>query len=105
MNRDFIKNLTKQPAGPSLTACLRSIFPGIALVLLLSGAAFARGGDPVSPFPLSDSQGGKQEARAMAMDSGGNIIVAGYTTVSGMNNNYRVVKFKADGSGTYESEA
>jgi hypothetical protein len=69
------------------------------LLVSLATAAFARGGDPIPPFPFADLQGARQEARAMAVDRTGNIIVAGYTNSGGMNNDYRVVKFKADGSG------
>ena len=35
----------------------------------------------------------------MAVDSAGNIVVAGYTNLGGMNNDFLVTKFKADGSG------
>jgi len=98
MNRDIINTWVKQSAAKSIVGCLRSIFLGAAVLLLFTVASFAKGGDPVTPFPVSDSQAAKQEARAMAVDSGGNIIVAGYTNVSGMNNDYRVVKFTADGS-------
>lgn len=34
----------------------------------------------------------------MAVDSDGNIIVAGHTSSGGMNNDYQVTKFRADGS-------
>src|SRR6185369_12756689 len=70
-----------------------------ALTLSFASSAFAKGGDVVAPFPVSDPLPAKQEAKAMAVDSVGNIIVAGYTNVSGMNNDYQVTKFKADGSG------
>jgi len=71
-------------------------------VLALTGfatPAFAKGGDYVSSFPVADAAAGKQEAKAMAVDSAGNTIVAGYTNSGGMNNDYYVVKFKADGTG------
>ncbi|HZV81868.1 MAG TPA: fibronectin type III domain-containing protein, partial [Geobacteraceae bacterium] len=77
---------------------LRTMFLTV-LMLSLATAVFARGGDPFSPFPLIDLQGARQEAKAMTVDSAGNIIVAGYTNSGGMNNDYLVVKFKADGSG------
>src|SRR3990172_7327650 len=69
------------------------------LTLIFSPAAFAAGGDPVSPFPLSDQQIGKQFSEAMAIDSQGNAIVTGYTVTTGTNDFY-TVKFKADGTGT-----
>ncbi|WP_306534763.1 fibronectin type III domain-containing protein [Geobacter sp.] len=74
----------------------------VAAAIAVAGAfatAFAKGGDYVSPFPVADAAAGKQEAKAMAVDSAGNIIVAGYTNSGGMNNDYRVAKFKADGTG------
>jgi hypothetical protein len=72
----------------------------LALLLVSCAApALARGGEPVAPFPVTDPLGAKQEARAMAVDSTGTIIVAGYGHSGGMNNDYRVVKFKVDGSG------
>ncbi|HZV82828.1 MAG TPA: fibronectin type III domain-containing protein, partial [Geobacteraceae bacterium] len=70
-----------------------------ALTLSFAATAFARGGDPITPFPLTDPLGAKQEAKSMAVDSDGNIIVAGYTNSGGMNNDYQLTKFKADGSG------
>jgi len=35
----------------------------------------------------------------MVVDAAGNIVVAGYTNLGGMNNDFLVTKFKADGSG------
>ncbi len=58
--------------------------------------AYGKGGDQV--WHVSDPLPGKQEARAMASDSAGNVIVAGYTSAGG-SNDYQVTKFKADGSG------
>lgn len=66
-------------------------------VLFTTAAANAKGGDEIAPFPFVDTRNDKQEAKAMAIDSAGNIIVAGYTGSNG--NDYFVVKFKADGSG------
>ncbi len=104
MNRDMIS------AGPAegRPVATRAVATGKSwgrivlltmLVLSLASAAFARGGDPLPPFPLTDPQGGRQQARAMTVDHGNNIIVAGYANSGGMNNDYRVVKFRADGSG------
>lgn len=99
MNREMIcAEPVTGKKGAALMFWLRILFLG---VLLFSAAttAFALGGDPLPPFPLTDQQGGRQEARAMAVDSAGNIIVAGYGNSGGMNNDYLVVKFRADGSG------
>jgi len=70
-----------------------------ALTLSFASSVFARGGDSIVPFPVSDPMPAKQEAKSMAVDSDGNIIVAGYTNIGGMNNDFLVTKFKADGSG------
>lgn len=72
----------------------------LLITLVFTVSAFAKGGDPITPFPVVDSRAGKQEAKAMAVDSGGNIIIAGYTNTGVTDNDYQVVKFKADGSGT-----
>lgn len=77
---------------PCFTALL-----SIILVCMLS-SAFAKGSDPVAPFPLVDSRAGLQYAKAMAVDSAGNIIVVGYTD-TGSGDDYQVAKFKADGTG------
>jgi uncharacterized delta-60 repeat protein len=98
MNREFIITLVKQSVAPFIKGFLGIGFFSLALLFFLTGTAVAKGGDPVTPFPVIDGQPGKQEAKAMAMDSGGNIIVVGYTNVSGMNNDYRVVKYTANGS-------
>jgi len=95
MNREFITTRVKQSLAPFIKGCLCTGFFSLALLLTFATAVFARGSDPINPFPVSDSQAAKQEAKAMDMDSGGNIIVAGHTNVSGMNNDYRVVKFKS----------
>ena len=74
----------------------------VALVVVLfagfCASAFAKGGDPVFPFPVVDGRTGLQYAKAMAVDSAGNIIVAGYMN-TGSGNDYQLAKFKADGSG------
>ncbi|KAF0218945.1 MAG: fibronectin I domain-containing [Geobacteraceae bacterium] len=67
-------------------------------ILACAVAAFAKGGDPVGSFPSVDARAGLQYSKAMAVDAAGNIIVVGYTGTNG--NDYQVVKFKADGSGT-----
>ncbi|HYS43267.1 MAG TPA: hypothetical protein VEM32_04730, partial [Geobacteraceae bacterium] len=69
---------------------------------LASGApAFGMGGDLVSPqFPFKDSRIRKQEARAAAVDSNGNIFMAGYQNLGGsIDDDYNIVKILADGSG------
>jgi uncharacterized delta-60 repeat protein len=70
----------------------------LTLTLACASTVLAKGGDAISPFPVTDALPQKQKARAMAVDNGGNMIVAGYTNVSGMNNDYQVTKFRADGS-------
>ena len=74
------------------------VLVSLLLVILPAGAAFARGGDPVAPFPVVDARAGLQYAKAMAVDAAGNIIVVGYTD-NGSGDDYQVAKFKADGSG------
>lgn len=81
---------------------VRRMCLAVAAAIAVAGAAataFAKGGDYVSPFPVTHVAAGKQEAKAMAVDSAGNMVVAGYTNSGGMNNDYYVAKFKADGSG------
>lgn len=78
--------------------CGRALVIAILFMVACSAAAFAQGGDPVAPFPLVDARAGLQYAKAMAVDSGGNVIVAGYMN-NGTNNDYMLAKFKADGSG------
>jgi uncharacterized delta-60 repeat protein len=77
----------------------------IALMLALVSSAFAKGGDYLTTFPVTAAVGGKQEAKAMAVDSSGNIIVAGYNNIGGADNEYRLVKFNANGSGIAWSAA
>gem|GEM_PF-1586783 len=71
----------------------------VVMSLGLAASAFGKGGDYVTPFPITDPLPARQEAKSMAVDPAGNIIVAGYTNSGGMNNDYLVTKFKADGSG------
>ncbi len=70
----------------------------LLLTLGLSLSAYGAGGDSISPFPISDSQIGKQESATMAIDSQGNVIVTGYTSTTATNDFY-TVKFNYDGSG------
>lgn len=69
----------------------------VVSILFNWSIAEATGGDEIAPFPVVDTRADKQEAKAMAVDSDGNIIVVGYTGSNG--NDYFVTKFKADGSG------
>jgi len=69
-----------------------------ALTLSFASSVFAKGGDYISPFPKVDSLSKRQEAKAMAVDSSGNIIVVGFHNHSSMNNNYHATKFTAYGS-------
>jgi len=48
------------------------------LVSMTVSTVFAKGGDPFAPFPVVDARAGLQYAKAMTVDSIGNIIVAGY---------------------------
>lgn len=77
------------------------IFLCLTIMALSMGSAassFAAGGDII--WQAGDPQAGKQEAKAMMVDSKGNVIVAGYQNLSGgPNDDYLTVKFKADGSG------
>ena len=69
----------------------------VLLVLLFAGVrnAAAAGGDIV--WQRGDSQAGKQQAVASAVDSQGNVIVTGYRTAA--SDDFQTVKFNADGSG------
>ena len=69
----------------------------VVSVLFSRSVAEAKGGDEIAPFPVVDTRADKQEAKAMAIDSDGNIIAVGYT--SSNSNDYWVVKLNADGSG------
>jgi len=104
MSHELITSDLKSKPGPveghlPVGKIWRHILLSAVLTVSFVAAAFAKGGDYVAPYPVSDPLPAKQEARAMAVDSSGNILVAGYTNVSGMNNDYRLVKFWADGSG------
>ncbi len=59
--------------------------------------AYAAGGDVV--WQYGDAKTGKQEAKAMAVDSSGNIILTGYQLLSGTDNDFYTVKINSDGSG------
>lgn len=91
--------ISSQTAKRAVTRWCRLAAATVLVVAGFTSSVFAKGGDYVSPFPVADGAAGKQEARAMAVDSAGNIIVAGYTNGGGLNNDYRVAKFKADGTG------
>ena len=69
----------------------------VVSILFNWSIAGAKGGDEIAPFPVVDTRADKQEAKAMAVDSDGNIILVGYTGSNG--NDYFVTKYKADGSG------
>lgn len=65
------------------------------LTVCIAAPASGAGGDVV--WQLGDAKAGKQESKAMAVDSSGNVIITGYQTVA--NSDYYTVKMKADGSG------
>ena len=72
----------------------------LALILTLGiiCQAYGAGGDII--WQASDAQAGKQEAKASAIDSRGNVIITGYQNLSGgTNDDFYTVKFKPDGSG------
>ncbi len=75
--------------------------PLLAMILLFicPAGVFAKGGEEIAPFPSSAALTGRQEAKAMTVDSAGNVIVVGATNNGGVNNDYHLAKFKADGSG------
>src|SRR5512133_683163 len=103
MSRDGNINMDRHRSVASFKRLLQlwPCFVALAsmmLVFMSAPAAFAKGGDPVVPFPVVDSRAGQQYAKAMAVDSVGNIIVVGYMN-SGSSNDYQVAKCKADGSG------
>lgn len=79
---------------PSCLAWLASVM----LVSLPATSALAKGGDPLAPFPVVNAITGLQNAKTMAVDSAGNIIIAGHSG-SGSGSDYHIAKFKADGSG------
>lgn len=75
-----------------------SILVVALLWVVLTGLAHGAGGDLL--WQLNDPQGGKQEAKGLAVDSLGNIVVTGYRNLAGnTDDDYWTVKFKADGSG------
>lgn len=70
----------------------------LALVPGLHSTALARGGDLV--WQVTDTQAGRQEAVASAMDSAGNVIVTGNQNLTGgTDDNLFTVKVRGDGSG------
>ena len=98
MGLKYMKNLNLRKYIRCV-ACSAFTLSWVLLLLLVSLAfsppVFAMGGDLL--WSRTDAAAGKQEARAMIVDSAGNTIVAGYT---GSNaNDYYVAKFKADGTG------
>ncbi|KAF0217382.1 MAG: fibronectin type III domain-containing [Geobacteraceae bacterium] len=101
MSRDCKCNLNRLRAVLQFTSA-RFLPPLLMLALVISLAfsatAFAKGSDPVTPFPVVDNRDGEQYAKATAVDADGNIVVAGYTNPGG-GNDYQVAKFKADGTG------
>jgi len=105
MSREsFSQAVSPAPAGEArgrraATRWLCLVAATAIVVASTVATALAKGGDYVSPFPVAQVAAGKQEAKAMAVDSTGNTIVAGYTNSGGMNNDYYVAKFKADGTG------
>lgn len=84
---------------PSEKCSLRLVVLACMLLVVMSAApVFAKGGDPLTNFPVVDSRVAWQKAAAMAVDSAGTIIVVGDID-NGSNKDYQLVKFKADGTG------
>ncbi|RII24940.1 MAG: hypothetical protein CXR30_19455, partial [Geobacter sp.] len=67
-----------------------------ACTIAIAAPAFAVDGYLL--WQYGDGQSGKQESRASAVDSLGNVVLTGYRNVAG-NDDYWTVKFKGDGSG------
>ncbi len=75
----------------------------IATIGCLSPLAFGAGGDVVWEYG-DTPQIGKQEAKALAIDSSGDIIVTGHSDQSG-SLDYYTIKISADGSGIIWSKS
>src|SRR5689334_21866066 len=90
------------PFGKSLwQKCLGVVAVSLLFGILTSShtIAYALGGDLLAPYPSKDARPGKQEAKAMVVDSSGNTIVAGYQNLSsGTDDDYLTVKFNSSGS-------
>jgi len=102
MRQDFHRGepATSGKASSSHRPWLRRLTMAAALAVSLGGTApaYSAGGDII--WQRSDALAGKQEAKAMAADSGGNTVIAGYQSISGgINDDYYTIKTKADGSG------
>ncbi|OHB27078.1 MAG: hypothetical protein A2X84_02140 [Desulfuromonadaceae bacterium GWC2_58_13] len=92
MNRSRAMAMTR----PFDTTIPKAVFLCVLLLsLLVARAALAAGGDPL--WSYAPAVAGKQETRASAVDSQGNVILAGYTDAGG--NDYSLLKILADGSG------
>jgi len=100
--------MTTQPGGEcvqhddrSESRCwcrCRQWLASLAIYLGLVTTGYGAGGDII--WQTGDSRTGKQESKAMAVDSLGNVIVTGYQNINGgADDDYLTVKFKADGSG------
>ena len=102
MRQDFHRGepATSGKASSPHRTWLRRLTMAAALAVSLGGTApaYSAGGDII--WQRSDALAGKQEAKAMAADSGGNAVIAGYQSISGgINDDYYTIKMKADGSG------
>ena len=78
-----------------------------SMLLLLFGmavTAHGSGGDVTTPpWPVIDGVSGKQNAMASAVDSHGNVIVAGFNE-AGTTSSYHTVRFNASGSVAWTAE-
>jgi uncharacterized delta-60 repeat protein len=83
--------------GKRIPVCF-SLFIFLLFIIDFSLPAYGAGGDIVPPYPYFDARSGKQEPKAMAVDSIGNTILTGYQLTGGTNNDYYTIKVKADGS-------
>lgn len=83
------------PASFRLVLSLLSL---LVLTLGVSLPSYGAGGDIL--WQYGDAKTGKQEAEAVAVDSQGSVIIAGFRVISGGDNEYYIAKLRSDGTGT-----
>ncbi|NOY13762.1 MAG: fibronectin type III domain-containing protein, partial [Deltaproteobacteria bacterium] len=91
--RGSVSQRTHVPSHTRRTGLVAGLLLGLCLCLPFS--AWSVGGD--ISWQYDNVALNKQEAKAMAVDSQGNLVIVGYS--AGAGNDYLVVKLKADGSG------
>ncbi len=97
MSYEFKNRMKNTNSKYSLLPIAYSLLLTLAIIFMLSLAAYAAGGDVTWQYG-DTPQTGKQEAGAMAVDSAGNTIITGGSDQSGTDDFY-TVKIKADGTG------